>query len=332
MLILSPLCSWGQLWDDFSDGNFTENPSWLGDVSQFKVNNQHHLQLNGASAGESLLYTPINLDWHDTIRWEFWVHLGFSPTAGNNCRVALFAPSPDQFDSASLWLDFGGAGDKQLVLRLFNRDSIGRVMLGSSSNNLRVRVEMKPEKEGCWWTSIWVDSICASDGMDNYRFVGTVRHDTLGWDASISQGYFAIDCKYTQSRSTAFSFDDILARASSQLHDDPDVPLPEGDDIFFAPLERLFSPDGDGYQDVLIIAFNGVPEETKARVCIYDLSGRKIRDLMRGNPIDMSGSMTWDGKDDKDRLCPRGNYLIHVDLYGQQGFRKSMRRTCTIVY
>ncbi len=67
-----------QIRDDFSDGNFTENPEWIGDENLFIVNSNHQLQLNDEDAGKSSLATI-----HHTIantEWRFWIKM---PFAGN---------------------------------------------------------------------------------------------------------------------------------------------------------------------------------------------------------------------------------------------------------
>ena len=40
-----------QVFDDFDDGNFSENPVWLGDDSLFTINIEKQLQLNAATTG-----------------------------------------------------------------------------------------------------------------------------------------------------------------------------------------------------------------------------------------------------------------------------------------
>ena len=53
-LLILCVCQ-AQVIDDFSDGNFNENPAWLGNDSLFIINDEKQLQLNAESDGNAWL-------------------------------------------------------------------------------------------------------------------------------------------------------------------------------------------------------------------------------------------------------------------------------------
>ena len=65
--------SWSQMSDSFDDGDFTQNPTWTGNESDFIVNANLELQLNAAGAGESYLSTPHNLVELEEKEWRMKV-------------------------------------------------------------------------------------------------------------------------------------------------------------------------------------------------------------------------------------------------------------------
>ena len=53
IVLFFPVMASAQVSDDFSDGDFTANPAWIGTDTSFKVNNSYQLQSNATSAGEA---------------------------------------------------------------------------------------------------------------------------------------------------------------------------------------------------------------------------------------------------------------------------------------
>ncbi len=97
--------AFSQLTDDFSDGDFTANPTWTGANSVnatagFVVNGSNRLQTDIPSGGSgtrfAYLSTPITLDLATTnYEWNFEVQLTFSspnpPNTTNKAKIYLFS-------------------------------------------------------------------------------------------------------------------------------------------------------------------------------------------------------------------------------------------------
>ena len=66
-----------QFTDSFSDGNFTNNPVWLGDIGNFEVDAAFKLHLNDSTANTSYLSTSSNAIINGS--WEFEIKLDFDP-------------------------------------------------------------------------------------------------------------------------------------------------------------------------------------------------------------------------------------------------------------
>ncbi|MCC7265483.1 MAG: gliding motility-associated C-terminal domain-containing protein [Candidatus Latescibacteria bacterium] len=79
----------------------------------------------------------------------------------------------------------------------------------------------------------------------------------------------------------------------------------------------IFTPNGDGINDqaVLQVPIFQVEGQRRLRVEVFDLAGRRLRDLSTA-PGQLSGEhhLPWDGKDEQGRLLPPGIYLFHLEL------------------
>ncbi|MBO2012909.1 lamin tail domain-containing protein [Hymenobacter negativus] len=146
--LLLPGLAFAQVADNFTDGNFTTNPVWSGDVASFLVTAQQ-LQSNGpAVTGTQLaLSTPCQAVTGTV--WEFWANLRLATSSGNLADVWLMASQSDlkATNNSGYFVRLGGTDDE---VSLFRKDSTRTAVLvidglngtlSSSTNNLvRVRV------------------------------------------------------------------------------------------------------------------------------------------------------------------------------------------------
>ncbi|RYY19968.1 MAG: lamin tail domain-containing protein [Cytophagaceae bacterium] len=151
-----PLATHAQLVETFADGDFTNNPIWVGDAANFLVTNQV-LQSNGpATTGTQLqLAAPCQASIGTT--WEFWANLKFATSSGNLADVWLLASQPDLKSPATkgYFVRLGGTDDE---VSLFRKDSAKAAVLvidglngtlASTTNNL-VRVRVTRSLTGQW--------------------------------------------------------------------------------------------------------------------------------------------------------------------------------------
>jgi hypothetical protein len=213
LLFLVPFIVQAQVSDDFADSDFNNNPTWVGDSSEFQISTysssswslKPRLQLDGIIADISHLSVATPLASLDNSEWDFWARLSLNTSKTNNARVYLVSDNADleaslngyfvmfgddiddQLDSISLWKQTGLVTQKLIH---------GHIAFTGASRNYRVKVTR--DNLGLW--SLLVDTL----GQNNPQLEGTVT------DLSFTNSsYFGVYCKYTLTNKTNFYFDDI---------------------------------------------------------------------------------------------------------------------------
>jgi hypothetical protein len=94
---------------------------------------------------------------------------------------------------------------------------------------------------------------------------------------------------------------------------------------------KTFSPDHDGFEDVLEINYSFPEEEgMMATIDVYNDNGLLIRRLIRNHRLSSSGTLYWDGLMDNNQLAPIGIYILAIEVYNSRGFRKIRRESCVL--
>jgi len=192
-----------QLAEDFSDGNFTTNPTWNGDEGDFIVNGDFRLQLDSPTAPDtSLLYSAVEIP--DSAVWEMEFNMNFAPSGNNRLRIFLQANTTNFPDVNGYYLQVGESGAED-ALTLFRSDGtsqsqVAKATLGTlSTAPAMAKVRVQRSNNGDW-------AIFA-----NYENGNVLTLEATGFDDTYTGGnlFFGLWCKYSSSNSSNFSFDNI---------------------------------------------------------------------------------------------------------------------------
>lgn len=93
---------------------------------------------------------------------------------------------------------------------------------------------------------------------------------------------------------------------------------------------QLFSPDNDGYNDLLTISFELAGSNNVVDVDIYDNQGRLVRALKDNFFIGQEGLMSWDGINDEGMKASIGTYVILVSVLDENNNREQYKLVCVL--
>lgn len=109
---------------------------------------------------------------------------------------------------------------------------------------------------------------------------------------------------------------------------------PEKAEDFFEIAEKVFSPDGDGYNDVLLISYNMPDEGYTANIMVFDSKGRRVRRLASNLTLGTSGTIKWDGVTDENRKASVGAYVVYIEVFTLKNNvkqnLKQYKKTCVV--
>ena len=189
--------------DDFSDGDFTQNPVWQGDAALWVVDNRV-LQSNGPQVTPSSIYLSTPSTFYQNCQWEFFVNPRLATSSGNYMDVAIMSNTSTISDTYNgYFVRVGGTPDE---VSLFRRDGsvISKIIdgtdgliAGSSNNPTKIKVikdangifELFADPSG-------VGAVYLSQGTAN----------DLTYNSSVA---FGVKVYYSASNFNRYSFDDL---------------------------------------------------------------------------------------------------------------------------
>jgi hypothetical protein len=203
LLILLSQRVLGQFADNFSDGDFSTNPTWSGNANVFTINASLQLQLNNSVAATSYLSVPFTLNTLDELNWEFFIRQSFAPSSGNYGRVYLVSDQANLTGSLNgYYLQFGEAGTLDAI-ELFRQTgttstSVCRAANGRIATSVAARVKVSRDATGLWRILI--------DYNGGTAFVEEVSGVDVTYTSS---AFLGVVCVYTSTNANKFFFDDF---------------------------------------------------------------------------------------------------------------------------
>jgi hypothetical protein len=82
---------------------------------------------------------------------------------------------------------------------------------------------------------------------------------------------------------------------------------------------EIFSPDGDGMDDIVNFSYTANEPGYTANFYIYNASGRQVKHLLRNQLLGTSGVFSWDGITDDGAKAPIGIYICYLELFNLKG-------------
>jgi hypothetical protein len=98
----------------------------------------------------------------------------------------------------------------------------------------------------------------------------------------------------------------------------------------FSLSSKVFSPDGDGYQDYVMINYELPESGYIANIMVFDSRGRRVKRLAANTTLGTSGSIKWDGTTDGGERATVGAYVVFVEAFDLKGNIKRYKKTVVV--
>jgi hypothetical protein len=102
------------------------------------------------------------------------------------------------------------------------------------------------------------------------------------------------------------------------------------EDSPFTITPEIFSPDNDGYNDVLGILYKFDEPGYHVEITIYDSKGRLVKKLVKKEVTGIEGTFLWNGINENNEKAGIGIYIIYSEVKDLQGKIKKYKNTAVL--
>jgi len=199
--IFVPIYMNAQINESFTDGDFSVQPEWVGNTSNFVVNPQFQLQSNAAAPSTSWLFTSSAVI--ENAVWECSLRIKCATSSSNYAAMYLISDVPDLTDGCNGYnVQVGGTNDEvSLFLQQGTKKTkiIDGVDKRTDGNPVEVRIKVTRDKEGTFtlYTKIGTET--------DYKLEGNATNTAV-----TTTNYFGLLFSNTSTTGSSYYFDDII--------------------------------------------------------------------------------------------------------------------------
>ncbi len=206
--IFVPLFINAQINESFTDGDFSEQPEWVGTTSNFIVNSQFQLQSNASAASTSWLFTPSKSI--ENAVWECSFKINYSTSSSNYAAIYIVSDVNDLSNGCNgYYVQVGGTND-EVSLFLQEGSKKTKIIDGTDKrtdgNPVEIRIKVERDKTG----KFTLYSKLQSEA--NYLTEGSVSNTVVA-----ESKYVGLLFANTGSTGKAYLFDDIYVSGAEAV-------------------------------------------------------------------------------------------------------------------
>lgn len=157
-LIIFLVCTYGQaqILDDFSDGDFSQNPGWFGTLNHFEIDDNYWLHLNAPSEDAVSFLCVESVLLENTI-WQLDLKLDFNPSGSNYMDWYFMANDSNLLSANKAYFVRVGGTDDDISL-FIQEDGIQTLVIDGLDGSVsfsEVCVTLKVAREAGGLIKLW---------------------------------------------------------------------------------------------------------------------------------------------------------------------------------